>query len=432
MQLRRLAALERQGLQDEYGEVIERIAYLEDLLANPRKIDFLIRDDVAELAEKYGDERRTEIVEADASEFREEDLVAHQESVITLTRRGYIKRTPLEEFRAQRRGGHGAKGAQVRDEDAIIKLAVCDTHDNLLIFTNRGKVYHLKGFDIPDSRKQAKGTYITNLIEMASDEHVTTILTVRDYERDFLLLATRDGVIKKTALSEFEEVRRNGKIAMRLDDGDDLIAARLATETSNVLLVSNMGQASRFTIGDLRAASRTSGGVRGMKLPGGGFVVGVETVDDGDALLIITDKGFGKRTLISEYPVHRRGGQGVKTLNITDRTGDVAACRIVREDQELMIVSIDGVMIRTSVDKISLLGRVTQGVTVMRIGEGDRVAAIAAITLSNAAGQEPSQLTLTSASNGTAANGAAPSNGTAPAAVDEVDEEDPGEVDETD
>ena len=412
MQLRRLAALERQNLQDEYQEVIERIAYLEDLLANPRKIDFLIRDDIQELSDKYGDERRTEIVEADASEFREEDLVAHQESVFTLTRRGYIKRTPLEEFRAQRRGGQGAKGAQVRDEDAIIKLAVCDTHDNLLIFTNRGKVYHLKGFDVPDSRRQAKGTYITNLIEMASDEHVTTILTVRDYERDYLLLATRNGIIKKTPLPEFEEVRRNGKIAMRLDDGDDLIAARLATDASNVLLVSNKGQASRFTIDDLRAASRTSGGVRGMKLPSAGYVVGVETVDDGDALLIITDKGYGKRTLISEYPVHRRGGQGVKTLNITDKTGDVAACRIVREDQELMIVSVDGVMIRTSVDKISLLGRVTQGVTVMRIGEGDKVAAIAAITLSNAAGQDR-QLALSAAALalGTSGNGTSPSNG---------------------
>jgi DNA gyrase subunit A len=331
----------------------------------------------------------------------------------------------LEEVRAQRRGGHGAKGAQVRDEDAIIKLAVCDTHDNLLIFTNQGKVYHLNGYDVPDSKRQAKGTYITNLVEMASDEHVTTILTVRDYERDYLLLATRDGVIKKTSLAEFEEVRRNGKIAMRLDAGDELIAARLATNESNVLLVSNKGQATRFQIDDLRAASRTSGGVRGMKLPNGGYIVGVEVIDDGEALLIITDKGFGKRTLVDEYPVHRRGGQGVKTLNITDKTGDVAACRMVREDQELMIVSIDGVMIRTSVDKISLLGRVTQGVTVMRIGEGDRVAAIAAITLTNAAGQDR-QLPLASAksSNGAAGTRPASSNG---ASGDEPEDELPAD-----
>jgi DNA gyrase subunit A len=405
MQLRRLAALERQGLQDEFQEVIERIAYLEDLLANPRKIDFLIRDDIQEIAQKYGDERKTEIVEADASDFREEDLVPHQESVVTLSRRGYIKRTPLEEFRAQRRGGQGARGAQVRDEDAIIKLNVCDTHDNLLFFTNRGKVYHLRGYDIPDSKRQAKGTFITNLVEMAGDEHVTTILTVRDYERDYLLLATKNGIIKKTALPEFEEVRRNGKIAMRLDDGDDLIAARGATDSSHVLLVTNLGQASRFTIDDLRAASRTSGGVRGIRLPNGGFVVGVETIDDGDALLIITEKGYGKRTLIREYPVHRRGGQGVKTLNITDRTGTVAACRIVTEDQELMVVSRDGVVLRTSVDKISMLGRVTQGVTVIRVGEGDQVAAIAAITLTNAAGQAP-QLSLNGLSEPPSPNGA--------------------------
>jgi len=389
LQLRRLAALERQSLQDEYQEVIERIAYLEDLLANPRKIDFLIRDDLQDMKKKYGDDRRTEIVESDPADFSEEDLVPHQESVITLSSRGYVKRTPLEEFRAQRRGGHGSRGAQVREEDAVMKLLVCDTHDNLLFFTDQGKVYHLRGYDIADSKKQAKGIFITNLIEMQQDERVTTIIPIRDYERDYLLLATRDGVIKKTALSQFEEVRRNGKIAMRLDEGDQLIAARLATDESNILLVSSDGQAIRFKIDDLREASRTSGGVRGIRLRKGAYVVGVETIDDGEELLAITEKGFGKRTKVSEYPLQGRGGQGVKTFNITEKTGNVAACRMVQPDQELMLVSRDGVVIRTSVDTISLLGRVTQGVTVMRVGEGDQVAAIAAITLSNAAGQPP-------------------------------------------
>ena len=377
MQLRRLAALERQNLLDEYNQLLEKITYLEDLLANPRKIDFLIRDDMVEIKKKYGDARRTEIVPADPEDFKEEDLVAHQESVIALSIRNYIKRVPLEDFRVQQRGGKGARGAPTREEDAVMKLVVCDTHDNLLFFTDRGKVYHLRGYDVPDSKKQAKGLPIVNLIDVEGGERVTTILAVRDYDRDFILLATRQGVIKKTKLSEFAEVRRNGKIAMRLDDGDQLIAARVATNETNVLLVSSEGQAIRFKIDDLRDASRISGGVRGMRLPDNGYVVGVDTLDDGAHLLIISERGFGKRTAISEYPVQGRGGQGVKTLNITERTGKVAACRVVDPAQQLLLVSRDGIVIRTRVDSISLIGRNTQGVSVMSVAEGDQVASIA-------------------------------------------------------
>ena len=269
MQLRRLAALERQELQDEHQELIERIAYLEDLLANPRKIDFLIKDDLQELRDEYGNNRRTEIVKGDPESFREEDLVAHEECVITLSRRNYVKRTKLEEFRTQRRGGQGSRGAAVRDEDAVMKLVVGDTHDNILFFTDQGKVYHLRAYDIPDSKKQARGTFITNLVEMDQRERVTTIVVVKDYEHDFMVLATRQGQAKKTPLKEFAEVRRNGKIAMRLDDGDELIAARLGSEASDLVLVSSDGQAIRFRVGELRSASRVSGGVRGLKLKGG-------------------------------------------------------------------------------------------------------------------------------------------------------------------
>jgi DNA gyrase subunit A len=421
MQLRRLAALERQALQSEYEEIIQKIAYLEDLLANPRKIDILIKEDAQEIKKKYGDLRRTEIVEADAEDFREEDLVAHEESVLTLSIRNYIKRMPLEEFRSQRRGGTGARGAPVREEDAVMKLVVCDTHDNLLFFTDQGKVYHLRAYDIPDSKKQAKGTFLTNLIEMDQGERVTSILVVQDYEHDYILLATREGVIKKTLLKEFEEVRRNGKIAMRLDAGDAFIAARLASNESQVLLVSSAGQAIRFKIDDLREASRTSGGVRGMKLAKGGYVVGVETIDDGDQLLAITERGFGKRTRLSEYPLQGRGGQGVKTLNITERTGDVAACRIVQPGQELMLVSQDGIVIRTKVDSISLLGRVTQGVTVMRVGDTDRVASIAAFTMVDdaptRAERRAAELEDGAATNGHAVNGAS-LNSTIPFEID--------------
>ena len=379
LQLRRLAQLERQNLQDEFEEILKQIGYLEDLLANPRKIDFLIRDDAAEIKKKYGDERRTEIVEADAETFSEEDLVPHEESVVTLSIRNYIKRSPLETFRVQRRGGAGSRGAQIRDEDAVMKLLVADTHDNLLFFTDQGKVYHLRGYDIPDLKKQSKGTPVVNLIETTNGERVTAILPVKTYEKDFILLVTRRGEIKKTLLKEFEEVRRNGKIAMNLEPDDQLIAARLATEESNILMVSSEGQAIRFKIGDLRQASRTSGGVRGMRIPPSAYIVGVEVIDDGEQLLAITERGFGKRTRISEYPLHGRGGLGVKTLNITDRTGNVAACRIVQPGQDLMLVSTNGIVIRTTVDSISLLGRNTQGVAVMRVAEGDSVVSIAAI-----------------------------------------------------
>lgn len=390
MQLRRLAALERSTLEKEYQEVIERIAYLEDLLANPRKIDFLIKEDVLDLKKKYGDPRRTEIVEAEPEEFREEDLIPDEECVITLSRAGLIKRMPLEMFRRQRRGGVGVRGTTIREEDAVMRLTVCRTHDNLLFFTDKGKVYQLRAYDVPDLRRGAQGTSIRNLIDVDPGESVTTIVSVRDYSRDYLVLATRNGLVKKTPLREFEEVRRNGKIAFRLDheaEGesgrsafpDALIAARFATNDTHLLMVSSNGYAIRFRIDDLREASRTSGGVRGIRLAPGARVVGVETVDDGEDLLVVTTRGLGKRTSIDEYPVQGRGGQGVKTLRLTPRTGEVAACRLVREDQEVLVVSADGVVIRTDVKSISRQGRDTQGVSIMKVGANDAVASIAVV-----------------------------------------------------
>jgi len=392
MQLRRLAALERQALEKEYREVIERIAYLEDLLANPRKIDFLIKEDVLELKKKYGDERRTEIVEAEPEEFREEDLVPDEECVITLSRTGKVKRMALDKFRSQKRGGVGVRGATIREEDAVLRVTVCRTHDNLLIFTDRGKVYQVRAYDVPDLSREAQGISIRNLVDIDPQESVTTMLAVRDYSRDYLVLATRNGLVKKTPLREFEEVRRNGKIAFRLDGPEDgngrgaapedaLIAARLATNDTHILLVSSNGYAIRFRIDDLREASRTSGGVRGMRLAPGAHVVGAETVEDGEDLLVVTARGLGKRTPVDEYPVQGRGGQGVKTLRLTDRTGPIAACRLVREGQELLVVSSDGVVIRTNVASISRQGRDTQGVRIMQVDENDAVAAIAVISV---------------------------------------------------
>jgi DNA gyrase subunit A len=382
MQLRRLTGLERQELLDEHAVVMERIAYLEDLLANPRKIDFLIKDDILELKNKYGDVRRTEIVEADPEDFAEEDLVPHQESVITLSMRNYVKRTPLEDYRTQRRGGQGSRGAQIREEDAVVRLVVCDSHDSLLVFTDQGRVYQMRAFDIPDAKKQAKGTFITNLIELEPGERVTTIVAAREFSSDFMVLATRAGAVKKTPLSEFEEVRRNGKIAMRLDDGDELVSAQIATKESWVLLVTSNGQAIRFHCDDLREASRASGGVRGIRMASGVYLVGASVVrSEDEQLLVVTEKGFGKRTAAGQYPVQGRGGQGVRTLNITPKTGNVATCRVVSPDEQLMLISRDGIVMRTQVDTISLLGRATQGVTIMRMGTEDIVSAVAVVAL---------------------------------------------------
>jgi DNA gyrase subunit A len=305
-----------------------------------------------------------------------------------------------------------------------MKLVVCDSHDNLLFFTDRGKVYHLRAFDVPDTKKQAKGLPIVNLIDVEPGERVTAILPVRSYDRDFILLATRNGEIKKTRLAEFAEVRRNGKIAMNLEPGDELIAARMATNETHVILVSSEGLAIRFRIDDLRDASRTSGGVRGMKLTGGGYVVGVETTDDGSDLLIISERGFGKRTAIDEYPVQGRGGQGVKTLNITEKTGKVAACRMVNAGQDLMLVTRDGIVVRTRVDQISRIGRNTQGVTVMRVNDGDAVASIAAFTMTDS-GEERRAGRRQERDNGAAPGGAR--NATLPLDLDDDDTDDDGD-----
>jgi DNA gyrase subunit A len=383
MQLRRLAALERQKLQEEFGELIQQINYLEDLLANPRKIDFLIVEEAQDIKQRYGDARRTVIVEQEVEDFSEEDLIPHQETVITLTNRGYIKRVPLETYRTQHRGGRGVTGMGVRETDAIRRLLIADTHDSLLFFTDRGRVFQLRAHEIPDSSRIARGTPLVNLIEIDTNELVTAVVATGSYEDDFMLLATKKGEIKKTPLREFESVRRAGLIAMGLEDGDELVFARLAKDNDEVVLVSSQGKAIRFGISDLRSASRMSGGVRGMKIDDtDDAVVGAEIVDNDAMLLTLSETGLGKRTDFSEYRATGRGGQGVLTHNVTARTGRVVAAKAVKADQELMVVSQSGIVMRTTVDSISKVGRSAQGVHVMNVGQGDSVAQIAVIDLS--------------------------------------------------
>jgi DNA gyrase subunit A len=385
MQLRRLAALERKRLEDEYAALIQEINYLEDLLANPRKMDFLIKEETIEMKKLHGDERKTQIVEQEVEDFSEEDLVPHQEVLITLTNRGYIKRVPLETFRPQHRGGRGIRGGDVREADAVRRMIVADTHDYLLFFTDRGRVFQLRAHEVPDSSRIARGTPIVNLIEIEPTELITAVVGTPNFEQSFMLLATKKGEIKKTPLKEFESVRRAGLISMGLEDGDELVFARLASDDDDVMLVSTQGKAIRFTVKELRSASRTSGGVRGMKLQGADDqIVAMETVVPNAMLLTLSETGLGKRTDFEEYPRHSRGGQGVVTHNVTARTGRVVAARAVMPDYELMVVSQSGIVMRTTVDSIAKVGRSAQGVHVMNVGANDTVAGMEIVDLSKA------------------------------------------------
>jgi DNA gyrase subunit A len=385
MQLRRLANLERKKIFDEYAEVVKTIAYLEDLLANPRRILALIKQDVEELNTNYGDPRRTEISEQEALDFDVEDLIPHQRVAVTLSKRGFIKRVPSQAYKPQHRGGKGIIGMVTREADAVRILAVADTHDNLLFFTNKGKVFNLKCYEIPaDSSRTAKGMAIVNLFPITESERVTAMVTVHGFKPDtYLLQVTRRGEIKKTSLDNFASVRSSGLIAMDLEEGDELVAAGLATDQDDIILVSQKGQSIRFRTSSLRASSRTSGGVRGIRLAPDDQVIGMDVSYPDAFLLVITSGGYGKLTPIAEYPRQHRAGSGVRTFRLTEKTGGVAAARLVSLSQQLMITSADGIVTRTPVKEkdprqgITSQKRSTQGVRLMKLAPNDRIVAIA-------------------------------------------------------
>jgi DNA gyrase subunit A len=386
MQLRRLAALERQRLEDEHNELVAQIAYLEDLLAHPEKIDGLIKDDCNDLKQKYGDARRTAVHDEAVGDVADEDLVPHQRIVVTISDRGYMKRVPLETYRPQGRGGRGITGMTTREEDAVRHLLVCDTHDALLLFTQRGRVYSLRGYEVPEGSRTARGVPVVQIVEVEPDDRVTAVVAVGDFARDSMVLATAQGEVKRTRLTEFESVRRSGLIAMDLPPRDELIAAQAAADDVDVLLVSSDGQAIRFAVDTLRVASRASGGVRGMRLDDEARVIALVVADDGEDLLVVSEKGIGKRTHMSEYPRKGRGGQGVLSFRVTARSGPLAVAQALSAQNELILVSRDGIMMRTRADLISQQGRATQGVAVMNVEENDAVAALAQIDLSAANG----------------------------------------------
>ncbi len=379
MRLSRLAALERGKVEEELVEVVKNITYYNMLLADIQEIRKLIMADLQELKDKYGDERRSDIGEDEAGEFLAEDLIRNDEVVVTLTEKGYIKRLPSSTYRAQRRGGRGINGMTTREDDTVRHLLVAHNHDSLLFFTNRGRVFQLRVYELPDTGRTAKGEHLINLISIEQRERVTAIVYVpKGVSRDYMIVATRKGEVKKTVMTEFEAVRRAGLIAMNLEDDDELIGAKMAHADDDVLLITTQGKAIRFTVEELRSASRTSGGVRGIRLAEGDRVVSLNLAPQGCELLIVNENGYGKRTPIDDYPRHNRGGGGVITSNVTDKTGPVATARVITDhDNDLMIISAGGVVIRTDVSTIRRAGRITQGVSVMNLGEGDIVVAVA-------------------------------------------------------
>ena len=389
MQLRRLAQLESQRIEEEHRQLTELIAELEALLAAPAKIDARIAEDADELAAEYGDDRRTQVFPQAVEDISDEDLIAHQQVVVTISERGYMKRVPLDTYRSQGRGGRGVTGMTTREEDAVRHLWVCDTHDSLLLFTASGRVYSLRGYEVPEGSRTARGIPVVNLVEIEPADRVTTVVAVTDFSRDSLVLATRDGEVKRTPLDRFESVRRAGLIAMDLEPKDELIAARAASDKDDVLLVGSHGQAIRFTVGTLRVASRASGGVRGMRLPAGATVIALVVASDGDDLLVVSERGGGKRTPVGEYPTKGRGGAGVLTFRVSDRSGPLTVARVVKPEQELIFVSRDGIVLRTRADLVSQQSRATQGVAVMAVGEGDAVASLAIVDLTARTGVEP-------------------------------------------
>ena len=395
--LARLTRLEREKIDQEYEEVIRTIAYLESILASEQKVRMLIAEEMADISKKYGDDRRTEISDQDATELTAEDLIPKEEVVVTLTHRGYVKRQPSRTFRAQNRGGVGLRGARptagadapsgTREEDYSEHLLSTHTHASMLFFTQRGRVFQLRVHEIPERDRNAKGQPINNLIEIEKNERVTAVF-VRPESDDpsarFMLMLTRHGAIKKTPMREYANVRRNGLIAMNLQDGDQLLWVAPTSGDDEIIIASHQGKAIRFHEREVRPMGRDTQGVIGMRLTGGDLVAGMAVVRPGADLLVVTERGFGKRTPIAEYPVHHRGGQGVFTLKVTPRIGKLAALRVVQDpEEEMLLITASGMILRTAIGAISRIGRQTQGVIVMRLANDDQVVGLAPVGLAD-------------------------------------------------
>ena len=380
MKLRTLSGLQREKIEEEYKQLMEQIERYRAILASEKLVCDIIRDELLEMKAKYGDERRTQIISAEG-EMTNEDLIKEESVVVAMTRFGYIKRMPVDTYKAQRRGGKGITGIQTREEDFVKQLFVTSTHDTLMFFTNKGKVYRLKGYEVPEAGRTAKGTAIVNLLQLDGDEKVTAVIPIKEFvEGQYLLMATRGGIIKKTKLLEYNSARKTGLQAISLKDGDELIDVRLTDGERNVVMVTHEGMSITFAESDVKPVGRVSQGVIGIRVSEGDFVVGMEPIYNEKAyLLAITENGFGKRTELEEYRVQIRAGKGVITYKTTPKTGKVVGIQVVDDNDDVMLITDKGVIIRLEVMNISVLGRSTQGVTLMRTNDGGKVVGIAKI-----------------------------------------------------
>ena len=381
MRLQRLTGLEREKVEQEYKDILETIEWLESVLADEQKVLNIIKEELLDVRKRFADERRT-VITSDVSKLDVEDLIAEEDIVITLTHGGYIKRLPVDTYRSQKRGGRGVTGMGTKEEDFVEHLFVATTHHNILFFTNRGRVYRLKGYEIPEASRTAKGTAIVNLLALENAEKVTAVIPIKEFSnRRYLFMATKNGTVKKTELMEFDTPRRTGLIAIVLDEDDDLIDVKLTNGEMNVVLGTRQGMAITFKETDVRPMGRLTRGVRGILLDSDDddIVVGMDTVKKDGELLTVTEEGYGKRTSIEEYRVQTRGGKGIINNKITDKTGQVVGIKVIRPGQEIMLITGEGIVIRFDATEISLISRNTQGVRLMRTDDKDKVVAMAAV-----------------------------------------------------
>ena len=379
MRIRTLTGLEREKLEAEYKELEEKIAYLKSILADEKKLLGVIKEEIMIISEKYGDERRTKIG-YDDGELMDEDLIPDESVVIAMTRLGYIKRMSINNFKSQHRGGKGIKGMQTLDEDFIEDLMMTTTHHYIMFFTNQGRVYRLKTYEIPEAGRTARGTAIVNLLQLMPGERITAVIPIRDYKKGrYLFMATKKGMVKKTDITDYQNIRKSGLQAITLREDDELIEVKSTNDEKDILLVTAMGQCIRFHETDVRPTGRTSMGVIGMKMEYGDEVVGMQLNTQGTSLLFVSEYGMGKRTLIEEFTPQNRGGKGVKCYKINEKTGTIVGVKAVQDDQEIMLINTEGLIIRMNVSDISLLGRITSGVKLIDMDTGVTVASIAKV-----------------------------------------------------
>ena len=379
MRLRTLTGLEREKLEAEYKELMDRIRRLEAILADRNLLLRVIREEILAISEKYGDERKTAIG-FDEFDISMEDMIPNENTVITMTKLGYIKRMTVDNFRSQNRGGKGIKGMQTIEDDYIDELLMTTTHHYLMFFTNMGKVYRLKAYEIPEAGRTARGTAIINLLQLQAGEKITAVLSLKDYSQgQYLFMATKSGIVKKTPIQDYANVRKTGLAAISLKDDDELIEVKFTDNKKDIILVTKYGQCIRFKDTDVRSTGRVSMGVRGINLSDGDEIIGMQLCSQGDYLLIVSEKGMGKRTSRSEFSVQNRGGKGVKCYKITEKTGNVVGVKAVNDDNEVMMITTEGIIIRISCSDISILGRITSGVKLMNLDEKVSVASIAKV-----------------------------------------------------